>query len=142
MKRRFMKQAAMAVLAALGAWIMAAHPVWAEKGWRQLDKADFPAHVRAVVFSKGTVFDAERTVTWGKWTASFGGPKAVAERFWDDVGGGSIHVFLKCQNPVVGIADCHFLLFQKQPPSGTGCFLVAPGTISLNIGCPVEMRFE
>ena len=131
-----------ALLAGLGAWALAAGPAPAGTGWRELGKADFPAHVKKIVFSKETFLDGRHWVGWGKWKVSFGNPQAVAKRFWDDVGGGSVHVYLSCQNPVVGKVDCHFLLFQRPPPSGTGCFLVVPRHISLTIDCPAELRMN
>lgn len=116
----------------------------AAENWRQLGKPDLPAHVKAMVFSNGSVMDAGHSVAWGRYTVSFRAGRAVA-LLDTQLGPGnySVHVELSCKNPVLGNIDCTITMWQKTPPQGSGCMLNHPkkGTLFL-INCPIELRLE
>lgn len=133
-----------AALIALAAWPVMTGPAQAEPSWTRLGSADFPAHVRAIVFPDGQVLDARHPLCWGKWCARFRSPVPVAE-FVNiiEIDG------LECRNPVAGVKSCSISLYKKRERGTLECILSVnkdgPETLTLTsfvIGCPQDLRLE
>ncbi|MEE9251707.1 MAG: hypothetical protein V3U93_11400 [Alphaproteobacteria bacterium] len=133
-----------AALIALAAWPVMTGPARAEPSWTRLGSADFPAHVKAIVFPDGKVLDARNPLCWGKWCAHFTSRTPVA-KFVNiiEIEG------LECRNPVAGVKSCSISLYKKRKRGALECIISVnkdgPETLTLTsfvIACPQDLRLE
>ncbi len=103
---KFMTQLCAAMLVALGAWTASMAPAHAIDFYN-LRVADFPAHVRAIVFPSGNRIDSSSSTCWGKWCVHFGSEPPAARL----APHGIIKIDpLECKNPVDGVFECSLYL--------------------------------
>lgn len=118
-----------------------------DQKWKRLRAADFPARVKAVVFKKDVVLDADHSVSLGKWTISFDGEPPIAE--WKFQGANSKYQYygfeidLVCTNSVLGQSPC-ILVFEVEPEAACGLRIkkLEKDSFQLGIPCPADVQFE
>ena len=136
----YLRKISAAGLIALAAWVSSFSPAHAIDFYN-LRVADFPAHVRAIVFPSGNRIDSSSSTCWGNWCVTFGSEPPVAMLGHAD----SIRILhLECKNPVEGVNKCYMVL---QVSHDIAAFIVERSGVGIknlhiNIQVPKDLILE
>jgi hypothetical protein len=108
--------------------------------WQRYTENDFPARVRSVITSVGSVLDAERGLNYRQWTVSFG--KGIPYAFYNCPKNKGCEIIirnLKCDHSSSERVSCELKLYNDDNAT---CDLVIPERETLHIPCPLDVSLE
>ena len=142
---------------------LAPTPAKAEPNWTRMTQADFPSRVKAIVYPKGLVLDARRSMKFGVWRVQFGPRIPIGRIYFRGLWRPAIVIGnqdkndnpLICSTSVVKEGPCEMTLGKNVDSSSIECWLeiydipeFVPGWKgkplhkTIKISCPSHLRVE
>jgi len=124
MRRKWMKQTAMALLAAMVIWAVGTIPAQAEPNWTRMSSSNFPSRIKSIEEPGGHPIARGKSACWGKWCVAIGNELPIA-RYSPVINAvpGAFVLWIRtlsCKNPIEGKKSCA-MMFSHWPGDSTEC---------------------